>query len=128
MLESASGGLRSFTVTRLMPKGEVLPVAWNSQEGMILNNGNGDFEQGMMLKRVFHHACDDVVSPRDLPLGGITRIIDFGSNLRTLEVDFFTMDLDDLKKIVEGCSKLEYLRVLIDAPLPKIVSSAGDVV
>lgn len=128
-LETAPNGLKVFSITRLTPKGDFLPVTHHTQEGMVLNNGNGATpSQATMLKRVFSNACDEVVRPRLLPDQALPRIIKFGSNLETLELDMFVVTITELKSIVESCKKLRTLRILLDAPLTKVLSMSSSFV
>jgi hypothetical protein len=126
VLELAAGGLKVLSITRLTPKGEIFPVTHHTQEGMVLKNGNGvSMGQEMVLKRVFAAPCDEVVRPRLFPAQALPHITKFGINLETLELDMFVMSIMELKSVVESCKKLRTLRILLDAPLTKVVSGTA---
>lgn len=122
LLELAPNGLKTFSVIRLTPKGELIPVTCQIQEGMVLNNGNGESGQAKGLKRFFANSCDEVIRPRLFPESALSQLVKFGHNLEILELDMFIMSIDELKSILDSCKKLRYLRILIDAPLSKVVS------
>jgi hypothetical protein len=97
-------------------------VICSTQEGMVLRNGNGENDQATMIKRVFSNSCDEVVRPRPFPEGSFAKVIDFGASLERLELDMFVMSIDELRELLSSCKKLRYLRILLDAPLTKVVS------
>lgn len=122
VLELAPNGLKTFSIIRLTPKAELIPVTCHVQEGMVLNNGNGESAQAKGLKRFFSNACDEVIRPRPFSESALSKIVQFGYNLEVLELDMFIMSIDELKSVLDSCKKLRYLRILIDAPLCKVVS------
>ncbi|UZJ54382.1 hypothetical protein CBS101457_003702 [Exobasidium rhododendri] len=124
-LAMAPSGLLTFSLTRITPKGNMIPVTCKTQDGMVLCNGNGKSGQATMLKRVFASACDEAVRPRPFPEGAITRIVEFGACLEVLELDFFAMSMEELRKVLESCKKLRSLRILLDATLTKVLAMSS---
>lgn len=103
----------------------MIPFTSNIQDGMVLRNGNAEFSQATMVKRFFVSDCDEVIRPRSFPDGAFPRLIEFGGCLETLELDMFIMSVEELKTLLEASKKLRYLRILLDAPLTKVVSDNG---
>ncbi|GAA5827381.1 hypothetical protein JCM3770_000545 [Rhodotorula araucariae] len=78
-----------------------------------------------------HHTArypiEGVVEPRALGTKAIDALVereDGGREWRVLELDLFSLDLDGLKRVLEGAPGLQRLQVLFDGPFRSLLSLA----
>lgn len=119
-LQLAPRKLKRFSATTLIAPAQYAEL--NISEGLS-NFGCERLGEGVYLKRMFYSPVDEALCPRKLTPEARAHIVDHGSNLRWLEIDMYLATSDDLRNILESCKLLEHLRIHLDAPLQKIVSS-----
>lgn len=65
---------------------------------------------------------NNLTTPRKITKEQIATIVEDGRALKELDVDWWTLSFDGFETIVKRCSNLEVLKVMLDAPIQKLVS------
>ncbi|KAG0145027.1 hypothetical protein CROQUDRAFT_659220 [Cronartium quercuum f. sp. fusiforme G11] len=63
--------------------------------------------------------------PKKMTKEQILEIVNEGQNLKVLEIDWWLISIEGLEVIVKGLPELTKLRVLVDAPFQRIISSTA---
>ncbi|CEH14326.1 hypothetical protein CBOM_02182 [Ceraceosorus bombacis] len=115
LLHQRPFGLRNFAIRRIVPSEALVAVA--SDQGLGAPMVMEASSPGSLVR-----SCHPMVLPRALPTGAMTSLITHGASLQKLELDFFILSIGELQALLHACHSLELLKVLVDAPMERLLS------
>lgn len=140
---SEQGPHKSWLLDHLASLSHLVDASNSELEHLALTRIVAGDGKGKALVPGSHHLArypiDPVLDPRALTLGekDLDALVgggegggeggEGGREWRKLELDLFRIEQDQLKRILEGCTKLKSLKVMFDAPFRNLVSSISRV-
>lgn len=118
LLSKTVDGLKTFSITTNAPKPKYFRINGTEQSPTPAD--------GMQqVKCLYLNPCDPLLRPRKLPAGALERIQRQGKNLQILELDLFPLSIEEVRVILDSCRQLRTLRILLDAPLTRLLSMSS---